>query len=83
MSTADRDAFGYSNPQHVHEPVGVQVAEGKHANTLEPRVLIFLRWTREQPTHERDIIGLAPDQADFLADQLHQWAARAREKHWE
>lgn len=76
------DAFGYKSIQPDAAADGIQIAEGKDAATLEPVVLIFMRAHPDQPDDERLVMPLTPDMADEIADELHRWAERARERHW-
>jgi hypothetical protein len=76
----DRDAFGYRGDDRVIDAAGFQVAEGKRPGTLQPVVVLYVRATLDA---EQIGFALAPDQADWLAAQLTQWAQRARDKHFE
>jgi len=80
MSQDAADAFGYDANHNVVRPAGMQVAEGKEPETLQPVVILYVR-----PTPESEQIGYAipPDVADELAEQLRWGAQRARETHWE
>ncbi|MPY95010.1 MAG: hypothetical protein GEV08_18715 [Acidimicrobiia bacterium] len=78
---ADLEGFGYhADARVVGELTGVQVAEAKHPDTLEPRVVLYLR-----PVPDAEQVGFAmpPEIADQLADELKRWAQRARDKHFE
>lgn len=74
----DADAFGYT-PANLHPVLSVQVGEAKEPGTLLPAVAFWVRLSAD----ERYGYALTPEAADALADELHRWAGRAREKHWE
>lgn len=80
IPSVNRDAFGYVEAP-LTAVLGAQVGEGKVADTLQPIVAMVLRL--EDPPTERLGFALHPDLADELANQLHLWAKRAREKHYE
>ncbi len=83
-----RDAFGYEPREDVVKVTSMSVAEGKSPGTLMPVVVLNIGWDTGEPDGKgRAGFAMSPDEADALAggiaDELHRWAARAREKHWE
>ncbi len=77
----DFEGFGYRpDPQIVGELAGVHVAEAKHPETLQPRVVLYVR---PAPDAEKVGFAMTPELADQLAAELIRWAQRAREKHFE
>jgi hypothetical protein len=77
---SDRDEFGYRRDPRVRELHGVQVAEGKHSETLQPIIVLYVR---EDEDGEQIGYALPVDIAEGLAGELARWVRRAREKHWE
>lgn len=74
------DAFGYSNDPRVADVYGIQVAEGKRKDTLEPVVVIYFRASEDE---EQVGFAVPLDMAENLVGELQRWTVRAREKHWE
>ena len=78
------DAFGYAPAGPVSSVVGVQVAEAKHADTLEPAVLVRIRLDESEAfvlqPDGRLTVALGLEMAEDLAAELVRWAPRAREK---
>ena len=85
---SEPDAFGY-RPLRAHRHVSTQVAEGKDDATLQPMVNVWFRFNSGDAialtldNESRLAVMMPPDAADSLAAQLTQWAARARDRHWE
>lgn len=77
---SEPNGFGYTTEVVVpRETFGVQVAEGKDSDTLEPLVIMRLRWPLEAAQVS---FAFDPDLADQFADELRRWAQRARAKHY-
>jgi hypothetical protein len=72
--------FGYRELGNVTAPSAVHTAAGKHADTLEPVVVVFFRHDGEE---EALGFALSPDSAEDLAEHISATARRARQKHWE
>ncbi len=76
----ERDAFGYTTkPVTVEQIASARIAEAKDL-ALQPMVVAFFQLA---PGGRQIGYSLEPDLADFVADELHHWAQRAREKHYE
>jgi hypothetical protein len=73
-------AFGYTAPGGTRvDTAGCWASEGKHGATLEPVVLLHFRLAS---TGKDVFTTVTPDMADRLAEQLHHFAQRARDKHF-
>lgn len=87
--TAYLEAFGYAldpDPPSLQLVAhSAQAMDAKDAETLQPLVVLYMRFDE----HDGERVGppismvMHPDLADFIADQLHASAARARAHHWE
>lgn len=73
------EAFGY-RAETLTELVDGQVAEGKDAETLQPRVVLYVK---SKTDAEQVGFAMDPDLADFLADELKRWSERSRRRHFE
>jgi hypothetical protein len=73
--------FGYRELDNVTAPVAVRTAPGKHADTLQPVVVVFFRHGEEADAETG--FALTPEAAEDLAEHMRLTAKRARERHWE
>ena len=78
--TDEVDAFGYREAGEVVPVFSLWASEGKDAATLEPIVVMYMRRFEDSDPFG---VPLSPEIADALADQLHGFAQRARDKHWD
>jgi hypothetical protein len=62
----------------VIRAVSAQVAEGRDAGSLDP--LLFIAFRVERGAAEAVTVGVSPELADLLADELRRWAERSRDK---
>lgn len=75
-------AFGYraGDARVTHQPFSVQVAEGKNSATLEPLIVLSVRY---EEGSEQEAFLLPLDMAEGLARELIWFVAVARNKHWD
>lgn len=72
------EAFGYRiDPRWTARAVGVSVSEAIHPDTLQPEVIIYLRFL---PDQEPVGVALTLPLADHLASEVVRLAAVARSK---
>lgn len=76
----DLSEFGYGEIRRVLSPWSIQVRESKNDDTLQPLVLLLLRFA---PQEGQVPIALAPHQAHEIGMQLLEFTMQAIERHWE